>query len=285
MEPEKIVFVTGATGRQGGAVARYLSQSGFRVKALSRKPNSQKAESLKEFDIEVVQGDLNHVDSYRSYLKDAYGVFSVQTYENGIGRELDQGIALAKAAKEADIKHFVYSSVILLDLHEGIPHLETKFKIENYVRENGIPYTILRPASFFENFLIPQVRKGIIKGKLVQPIEQNTVMQYVSVIDIGKAAAQIFRGGGQYHGKIIPITNEQLTTQQVADLFSEVLQKPVRYEKLPGLIARLVLGKSVHTMFKRLDKINFFKEETVAASKSQFTGMLSLKEWISSNFT
>ncbi len=283
MEAEKIVFVTGATGRQGSAAAMYLSQAGFQVRALTRNPGSRKAESLKEFDIEVVKGDLNVVDSYRNYLKDAHGLFSVQTYENGIKRELDQGLALARVAKEEGIKHFVYSSVILVDLHEGVPHLQTKFEIENFIRSSGIPFTILRPASFFENFLIPQVKKGIHKGKLVQPMEQNTVLQYVSVVDIGKAVAQVFHGAEKYHGKIIPVASEQLTTQQVAERFSQVLQKPVKYEKLPSLIARLVLGKSVYAMFKKLDKENLFKQNT-ETFRPQFNNMLSLEDWIRLHF-
>ena len=72
---------------------------------------------------------------------------------------------LANLAKEYDVKHFLYSSVIGADLNTGIPHWESKFKIENHIKQINLPYTIIRPASLFENFLIPQVKSRIVKGK------------------------------------------------------------------------------------------------------------------------
>lgn len=284
MTNNKTIFVTGGTGNQGGAVARNLIEQGFTVKVLTRNPNSIKSENLKTMNIEVVKGDLNNADTYREYLKNVYGIFSVQTFENGVEKEINQGITLATLAKEFGIKHFLYSSVFGADLNTGVAHMESKFKIENHIKQIGLPFTIIRPTSLFENFLIPQVKKGILKGKLVQAIHRNTVLQYIAAEDIGKAAAKIFQESEMYLGKTIPLATEQLSTQEVADKFSEVLNKKIEYKKLPVLVTRLFLGKNLYKMFKWMTEISSFQKEVVDLTKKEFPNPISLKTWIERNF-
>ena len=157
----KTIFVTGGTGKQGGAVASNLALKGFTVKVLTRNTTSAKAQILKKLNIQLVKGDLNNVDTYREHLKDVYGIFSVQTFENGIEKEIKQGIALATLAKEFGVMHFLYSSVVGAQLNTGVPHIDSKFKIEKYIRQLGLHFTIIRPTSLSENFLLPQVKNGI----------------------------------------------------------------------------------------------------------------------------
>ena len=106
MQNSKTIFVTGATGNQGGAVARSLINNGFKVKALTRNPSSPPAQNLKKLHAEIVQGDLNNTDTFRDHIKDVDGIFAVLTYENGIDKEIKQGMDLANLAKEYDVKHF-----------------------------------------------------------------------------------------------------------------------------------------------------------------------------------
>lgn len=108
MTNNKTIFVTGGTGNQGGAVAKNLIQQGFSVKVLTRNINATKAQSLKNLNVELVTGDLNDVDSYRQYLKDIFGVFSVQTFENGIKEEINQGKNFATVAKDAGKAFFIF---------------------------------------------------------------------------------------------------------------------------------------------------------------------------------
>ena len=284
MTNNKTIFVTGGTGNQGGAVARNLTEQGFTVKVLTRNPNSIQSGNLKKMNIEVVKGDLNNADTYREYLKNVYGIFSVQTFENGVEKEINQGITLATVAKEFGVKHFLYSSVFGADLNTGVAHMESKFKIENHIKQIGLPFTIIRPTSLFENFLIPQVKKGILKGKLVQAINRNTVLQYIAAEDIGKAAVKIFQESERYLGKTIPLATEQLSTQEVADKFSEVLNKKIEYKKLPVLITRLFLGKNLYKMFKWMTEISSFQKEVVDLTNKEFPNPLSLKTWIERNF-
>ena len=284
MTNSNIIFVTGGTGNQGGAVARNLISSGFTVKALTRNPDSAKALDLKKLNIQLVKGDLNNADTYREYLKDIYGIFSVQTFENGVDKEISQGITLATLAKEFGVKHFLYSSALGTDLDSGISHIDSKLKIENHIKHSGVPFTIIRPSSLYENFLIPQVKKGILKGKLIQPVNGDTILQYVAAEDIGKAAARIFENNERYMGKILPLATEQLSTLEVAQIFSEVLNKKIEYKKLPALIIKMFIGKSVYKMFKWMDEKNRFSKENVDSTRKEFPNLLSLKTWIERNF-
>jgi len=284
MTDNKTIFVTGGTGNQGGAVARNLSKQGFRVKVLTRNINSAKALNLKKLNIELVKGDLNNANTYREHLRDVYGIFSVQTFENGVDKEINQGITLATLGRELGVEHFLYSSVFGAHLNTGVPHIDSKFKIENHIKQTGLPFTIIRPTSLYENFLIPQVKKGILKGKLVQPIDRDTIQQYIAAEDIGKAAAKIFLNSNKYFGRIIPLASEQLSTWEVADTFSKVLNKKMEYKKLPAIITRLFLGKDLYKMFKWINEKSIFPMEDVESTRKEFPNLLSLESWIGINF-
>ena len=284
MTNNKTIFVTGGTGKQGGAVAINLLQAGFTVKVLTRNIDSAKALVLKKLNIELVKGDLNNADTYREHLKNMYGIFSVQTFENGVEKEINQGVTLATIAKELGVKHFLYSSVAGANLNTGVPLMDSKMKIENHIKQTGLPFTIIRPTSLYENFLIPQVKKGILKGKLVQPINSDTIQQYVAADDIGKVAVKIFLNSDLYLGKTIPLATEQLNAREVADIFSAVLNKKMEYKKLPVLITRLFMGKDLYKMFKWINEKSSFSKEDVESTRKEFPNLLSLKNWIQINF-
>src|SRR5882672_3142492 len=138
MQNSKIIFVTGATGNQGGAVVRNLITDGFRVKALTRNDSSGKAEALKKSGAEVIKGELNDMNSIADHLKGVDGIFCVLASDRKDKQEIGQGIALTNLAKQLGIGHFLYSSVVGADLDTGIPNWESKFKIENHIKEIGL---------------------------------------------------------------------------------------------------------------------------------------------------
>jgi uncharacterized protein YbjT (DUF2867 family) len=284
MERTKIFFVTGTTGNQGGAVAKNLLSRGYSVKALTRDPSSVKAKSLKEAKAEIINGDLNKPSGFAEHLKNVDGIFSVQTFENGIKKEIQQGIALADLAKQYAVPHFVYSSVIGSDAHTGIPHWESKFVVENHVKSLGLPYTIIRPSSLYENFLIPQVKSRILKGKLVTPADGNTVQQFISAEDIGKITAEIFTNPAHYAGKTMVVAAEELNMHEVANIFSEALEKKITYNKLPTLITRLAMGKDLYKMFTWINKNDAVFLKDINAFKKEFPDLLDLKTWIRDRF-
>lgn len=284
MNNPKVIFVTGVTGNQGGAVARNLINKGFKVRALTRNPTSAQAQNLRKQQIDIIEGDLNEQNTFSHHLKNIDGIFSVQTFENGIDKEIKQGINLANLAKEYNVPHFLYSSVVGADLQTGIPHFESKLKIEAHIKQLRLPYTILRPTSFYENFLITQVRSRLVNGKLVSPVDKNIVQQFISTEDIGRISTQIFINPGQYEGRTITMAAEQLDLVQVSGIFSKVLEKEIRYQKLPGLITRFAMGKDLYKMFKWINENGGVFIKDIGPFQKEFPDYLTLEEWIKMNF-
>lgn len=280
----KTIFVTGATGNQGGAVAASLIKNGFRIKALTRNTDSAKAQNLLKQNIELIKGDLSDLNTFRNHLKEVDGIFSVQSFEKGVDKEIKQGIDLANLAKEYGVNHFLYSSVAGADLNTGIPHFDSKYTIENHIKQLGLPYTIIRANSLFENFLIPQVKGRIIKGKLASPINKNKTQQFIAAADIGEKCASIFLNKDMYVGKTITIGSEEMDMQQVAETFTEVLGKEIRYQKLPMFIARLLMGKDLYKMFKWINENDAIFMKDLELFKKENPELTSLKQWIQLNF-
>jgi uncharacterized protein YbjT (DUF2867 family) len=130
MAKQESILVTGATGQQGGAIARELLGHGYRVKAMTRKPQGEKAQALQKRGAEIIYGDLDDTQSLEQALKGVWGVFSVQnTWEAGVEREEAQGKDLAEIAKKTGVQHFVYSSVGSAHRKTGIPHFDNKWRI------------------------------------------------------------------------------------------------------------------------------------------------------------
>jgi uncharacterized protein YbjT (DUF2867 family) len=280
MQQEKI-FVTGATGNQGGAVVRSLLKNGFKVKALTRNASSPEAKVLKGLNAEIVQGDLNNPEGFADQLREVSGIFSVQTFASGTDKEVKQGIGLANLAKAHHVGFFLYSSVLGADLHSGIPIWESKFTIENHIRQSGLCFCILRPASFFENFQIPAVKKRILKGKLASPVDRNIIQPFISALDIGTISASIFQNPQKYQGKTISLVAAEMNLDKVSTIFSEALGKKIKYQQLPMFITRLVMGRNLYKMF---DWINKNKRGPIGNKETfneELPRLMDFRQWIS----
>jgi uncharacterized protein YbjT (DUF2867 family) len=284
MENARQIFVTGGTGNQGGAVARHLVQLGFSIKVLTRDPDSEKAKKLQGPKTALVKGNLDQPDSFRDHLKGVYGIFSVQAMGKRMQNEMRQGIELANLAREFRIDHLIYSSGAGAVSRTGIPHWDSKLNIENHIKQINIPYTIIRPSSLFENFLIPQVKNRITQGKLVSPAREEAIQQFMAADDIGVFCSRIFMNTQKYLGKTITLGTEEMTMKEVAACFSEVLGFPVKYQKLPGLITRLVMGKDLHLMFQWINENNAIFIKDLEGFKREHPDLLSLKSWIKIHF-
>src|ERR1700720_3989656 len=146
MSTKRSVLFTGATGRQGGAVVRALLSRGHRVKALTRKPDSDAVRKLKAEGADVLVGDLGDATSILRAAGDVDTMFLMgNSYEAGVEEEIRQGIIAADAAKAADVGHLIYSSVADANKKTGIPHFESKYLVEKHCSGLGIPYTISAP--------------------------------------------------------------------------------------------------------------------------------------------
>jgi uncharacterized protein YbjT (DUF2867 family) len=284
MQQSKTIFVTGATGNQGAAVVRSLISKGFTVKALTRNPSSPAAQKLKSQQVEIVQGNLNNISAFSDHLKDLHGIFCVLTFKYGTDLEIKQGLELASLAKSYNVRHFLYSSVFGADLQTGIPHWESKLIIENHVKQINLPYSIIRPASLFENFLIPAVKKRIVQGKLDSPLPGDFLQPFISSSDIGEVSTMIFLRRDEYLGKVIPLIKEQISMEMAASIFSNVLGKEIRYQKMPMFLTRIIMGKNLYKMFKWIESNHDILLKDSMKVNVEFTNMLDLTHWIKLNF-
>ena len=280
----KTIFVTGVTGNQGGAVAKKLIEAGFSVKGLVRNPSSPKAVAFKDLGVELIEGNLDHRETFEDAIRDSYGVFCVLTYDYGTEKEIKQGLHLIDLATAYGVHHFVYSSVIGCDFNTGIPHWESKLKIEDHLKQSGMPYTIFRPASLYENFLIPQVKSRILKGKLSTPVKGNVIQQFISSHDIAEIATKAFMNPDQYLGKTLTIAAEEMSMNKAAEVFGEAMGRKMKYQPLPMFLARIILGRDLAMMFKWVNKHNAIFVKDLQAFRQEYPNLLGLKEWIKQNF-
>ena len=235
IDKSNLILITGATGQQGGAVARELLAKGAKVRAMTRHPESPKALELKKLGAEVVQGDLDDAASLERALKGAWGAFAVQnTWEAGVEREEEQGKRFAELARKAGVHHFVYASVQSADKKTGIPHFDNKARVEETVRSLGFPsYVIMRPVFFMENLSSPWYLPGIQEGTLAIGLPADTKLQMISVGDIGKYGAQAFLRHSEHNGRGVDIAGDELTMPEVAKVLSQAMGREVRFVQLP----------------------------------------------------
>ena len=252
----KVILVTGATGNQGGAIARHLLQRGnFTVRALVRDQNKPDAQSLKQAGTELVQGDLDDRTSLDRAMQGVSGVFSVQTFQDGLEAEIRQGKAIADAAKAAGIQHFVYSSVGSAERNTGVPHFDSKFQVEEYIRASGLPYTILRPVFFFYNY--DSMRPMIEAGTLSQPLSPDTKLQQLSEEDYGEMVAEVFERPTDFLNREQEVASVEMTITEIAAAFSRVLGKSVKYQQIPFEAFEQQSGEEVTIMYRWFENVGY----------------------------
>jgi uncharacterized protein YbjT (DUF2867 family) len=283
MESRKTIFITGVTGNQGSALAKHLLNKNHSVVGLTRNANSEKSQLLKTKGVILVEGDLSEPASYQEHLDKADAIFLVQVLQEK-EKEINQGQLFIDAINPANKTHFVYSSVLGADLNTGVPHFESKYELEKYLQSKNLSLTILRPASFYENNLHPQVAKGIKKGKYISPLNKGCKQQMIGTDDIGKIAAQVISDRARYQDRTLSIATDEWQIADVPKAFSEALNIPVKYKKLPGFITRLAMGKDLSKMFKYMNKHDFKVVENIQAVKDEFNITGDLKSWAHENF-
>ena len=278
---DRTILVTGATGRQGGAVVRHLLAKGWKVRALTRDPGKGPAQALASRGVEVVRGDQEDPTSLEGAVRGMHGVYSVQDFWSvGARREIKQGTNLADAAKNAGVHHFVYSSVGGAERNSGIGHWETKWEIEKHIRRLGLPATMLRPAAFMDNYYVDKVEIGILKGKLMDPIRADKPYQTIASDDIGAFVALSFERPNEFIGTELEIAGSELTNVEAAQVFSRVLGKPVRFQRLPMPMVRLFLGKEFYQMFRWFNEAGFKADITGLRRRYPEIHLQTLEEWL-----
>ena len=275
---DKIILVTGATGQQGGAVARNLLDRGWKVRALTRNSESEKALELKSLGAEVVQGDMNDLESLKEPLRGTYGLFSVQNFwEAGNEGEIKFGKTLATAAKDADVKHLVYTSVASADKNTKIVHFDSKFQIEEFIRSIDIPYTIIRPVFFMDNFLM--MKDQIDEGNITNAILPEIPLQMIATNDIGIFAANVFDNPEKYLGKAIDIAGDSVTMPESAKLIGDMIGKLVEYTALSMEEFRSAMGDEYAGMVDWFNRVGY-TVDIAELERSNDIKMKRFDEWL-----
>ena len=227
----RVILVSGATGTQGGAVARELVSRGYRVRGLTRNPNSEASRALAALGVDMVRGDFDDPASLDRALEGVDGVFSVQQYRGvGVEGEIRQGKAFADAAERAGVGHFVYTSVLYARLDSGVPQFDSKREIEDYVRSLGISYSIIRPASFMSN--LEADREAALNGIYRSPYPPEKARLHIAPQDIGRFAAEAFDDPQGWNGREVDIAGDRISYTDIAAAMSRVIGRTVRYEPL-----------------------------------------------------
>lgn len=251
---KKTIAVVGATGMQGGGLVRAIlndSHSEFVVRALTRNVKSDKAASLAKLGAEVVEADLDNLDSLKNAFRGTYGAFCVTNFweHHSVEKEMQQAKNMAGAAKEGGLSHVVWSTledtrnwIPLSD--ERMPTLQGKYKVphfdgkgasDKYFVESGVPSTILLTAFYWDNLLQPGLApKRGEDGNLVFGLPMgDRKLPGIAAEDIGKCAYGIFKKGKELAGKKVGISGGHLTGSQMAEGMSTVLGEPVKYFPVP----------------------------------------------------
>jgi uncharacterized protein YbjT (DUF2867 family) len=278
---DNVVLVTGATGRQGGAVVRYMLPKGWKLRALTRNVDSYPAKELARVGVEVLQGDLEDPASLDRASRGVYGVYSVQDFWSvGARREVMQGKNLADAAKKAGVQHFVYSSVGGAERNTGIPHWESKWQIEKHIRQLNLPTTVFRPAAFMEMYYVLQVEVGILKGKFTDPLRGDKPYQTIATDDIGAFVALAFDRPSEFVGRQLEIAGSELTNLEAAKVFSRVLGRPVKFSRLPMPIVRLFMSPEFYKMFRWFNEAGFAADIVGLRARYPEVHLHTLEEWL-----
>jgi uncharacterized protein YbjT (DUF2867 family) len=232
---KNLILVTGATGQQGGAVARELLARGHNVRAMTRKPDGPAAQAVARLGAEVVSGDLDDAASLKRASQGAWGVFAVQnTWEGGVEKEEVQGKRIAEIAKQAAVQHFVYTSVGSAHRKTGIPHFDNKWRVEETVRRLGFPsHVIIRPVFFMDNFVSGWFKPGIDQGKLMIGLKPTTVVQMIAVSDVGKYGALAFEKHKELNRQEIDVAGDAHTMPDTAKILSKATGRPITFEQVP----------------------------------------------------
>ena len=307
MSAKKIITVFGATGAQGGGLAQAIAtdpNSEFIARAVTRDPNSEKAKELSRLGAEVVYGDLANEESVHKALEGAYGAYFVTFFWAHFSPEQEKAEAalFAKAAKQAGIKHAIWSTLEdtreLVPLHDDrmptlrdiykVPHFDAKGESNKEFREAGVPTTFFHVSFYWDNFIyFGSGPKRGADGKLALTLPiGDAKMAGIGADDIGKCAYGIFKNPAEYIGKDVGVAGEHLSGQQMADALSKALGEPVVYNKISADVYRSFgfpgaddLGNMFQIYDEFEEKLNGLRDVNV--SKQLNPELMNFEQWLS----
>lgn len=292
MAVQGTVLVTGATGAQGGGVARHLLAGGsFAVRALTRHPDSDPAQALREAGAEVVRGDLDDPASLRAALEGCAAVFGVTNFWEHFGREHQQGRNLIDAVAPSGVEQFIFSSLPHARKISGgeleVPHFDIKAQLEQYARERRPNTIFVHVAFYFENFLsfFPPRRQE--DGSFAFGFPQgDTPLAGVAVEDVGGVVATLFDRAAEFQGKTVGIVGDDLTPDQYAETMTRVLGTQIAYNYIPREVFAsfgFPGADDLANMFEFNRRFIPNRRADLEQSRRLYPGMQSFETWLHAN--
>jgi uncharacterized protein YbjT (DUF2867 family) len=306
MNSKKIIAIMGATGAQGGGLARAILEdedSQFSVRAITRNPESEKAKVLAQMGAQVVRANSDDAATLRKAFEGAYGAYCLTNYWEHMSpaKETAQATAMAEAAKDAGIRHAIWSTFedtrtryplsdnrmpTLMEKYK-VPHFDSKAEADKEFTARKVPTTFLLTSFYWDNFIYFGL--GPKKGPdgvlaITFPLDEKK-MPGMWAGDIGKCAYGIFKGGQEYIGKTVGIAGEHIGGAGMAAIFSKVLGKEVRYNAVTPDVYRGFGFPGADDMgnmfqFKRDYESEYRGARPVELSRKLNPELLNFEQWL-----
>ncbi|MFE7615176.1 NmrA/HSCARG family protein [Streptomyces sp. NPDC057496] len=273
------VAVTGATGAQGGATARALLAAGHRVRALTRRPDSPAAGALRGLGAEVRHADFDDRRSLEAALAGADSLFAVTTpFGTDIATEIRQGKALVDAAAEVRLGHVVFTSAAHADRGTGVPHYESKHLVEQHLRAAGVPWTVIAPAAFMDNYASGWTLDGLRDGVFAWPMPADRPLTLIPASDIGAFAALVLQRGDEFAGRRIDIASDEHTPGRMAEILATAIGRQVAHQEVPLAHVR-TRSSDLAAMFEYFTAVGLDVDVTSLRRDYPEVGWHSFTDW------
>jgi uncharacterized protein YbjT (DUF2867 family) len=275
----KTILVTAVTGSQGSAAARHLLKTGWRVRGLTRNTKGKRAQALAGTGVELCGGNMGDRADLERAIGGAYGVYAVTDFlRNGVEAEVLHGKLIADVCKSAGVKHLVFASVASADRQTGVPHFESKWQIEQYIEQLGLPATILRPTIFMEDLTDMRYFPIVGWGMMPKIIGARQPVDWIAVDDIGAVTAVVFAKPEAFAGQRVALTGDTQSIAGARSIFKRVNGRvPFGLPMPAGLFGRMV-SKDLLTMWYWLSRNTF--DTDVEALRKIHPNVMSMEIWL-----
>ncbi len=272
-----VILVTGSTGKQGGAVARGLLARGHTVRAFTRKADSPAAKALAQAGAHVVVGALEDRASLDRAIAAADAVFSMGTpFEQGTDTEVRQGINVADAAKAAGA-YLVYTSVGSADRATGVPHFDSKYRVEQHIRSSNARAAIIAPVYFMENayFAADQLAAGVY----ATPLTASRKLAQIAVDDIAACAIAALENPTSFAGTRHDLCGDEVSGEDAVAILTRVTGKPFKYFQIPMDMIRQRMGEDGVRMYEWFENTGYNVDRGALARAFSSVKWTSFEAW------
>jgi uncharacterized protein YbjT (DUF2867 family) len=250
----KVIAVVGATGLQGGAVARRLLADGWKVRALTRDPEGEQARALAALGADVMKIDAADRASLQMPFVGSHGVYSVQNHHiSGYEGEIEQAKNVAEAVVSCGVSHLVYASAGGAVAKTGVGSWDAKVAVVEHARRLGVPLTVLRPTAFMELMtekrFYPQASVWHLMPKLMGDARP---LGWISVEDLAVVAAKAFGDPDTFVGRDIGLAADVRSIEECREIWRDVTGKQPRRFPMPRWLFERFSGTDETTMWRWL---------------------------------